>query len=60
MVNTIKSKEFAQICHVSEQTVIRWRSANKGPSFYRIGRSVFYPEQEAKEWAKNYLRTGNV
>ena len=44
--------QLAERWHVHRQTLIRWRSLNKGPSYSKINGRVLYPLAEVEQFEK--------
>jgi hypothetical protein len=44
--------QLAERWHVHRQTLIRWRSFNKGPGYLRINGRVLYPLAEVEQYEK--------
>ena len=44
--------QLAERWHVHRQTLIRWRSLNKGPSYSKINGRVLYPLAEVEQYEK--------
>jgi hypothetical protein len=44
--------QLAERWHVHRQTLIRWRSLNKGPAYLRINGRVLYPLAEVEQYEK--------
>jgi hypothetical protein len=44
--------QLAERWHVHRQTLIRWRSLNKGPSYSKINGCVRYPLAEVEQYEK--------
>lgn len=42
---------------ISTKTMERWRIDGTGPVFRKLGRRVFYTEQDLLEWAASQKRT---
>jgi predicted DNA-binding transcriptional regulator AlpA len=45
----------AERCHVKPQTLAQWRSEGRGPRYLKIGRRVFYREQDIREFLGEQL-----
>lgn len=58
VVGLITTAELAEALGLAEQTLIGWRCSGKGPSFTKLGKSVFYRLADVKAWvAKNVTAT---
>ena len=44
--------QLAERWHLHRQTLIRWRSLNKGPSYSKINGRVLYPLAEVEQFEK--------
>ena len=44
--------QLAERWHLHRQTLIRWRSLNKGPSYSKINGRVLYPLAEVEQYEK--------
>lgn len=49
--------ETAKRLNLSVHTLENWRSAGKGPPFYKIGARVVYDDAEVDEWLASRRRT---
>lgn len=49
-LDLIPVEEFARAIAVAEQTLATWRSAGEGPSFTKLGKTVFYRRADIKVW----------
>ena len=45
--------EFAKRLGKSERTVFRWHTLRKGPRRTKIGRSIFYHEDDIGRWIES-------
>lgn len=43
-------REMSELTGKSRKTLYNWRKEGKGPSFKRVGRTVFYPSDRYDEW----------
>jgi hypothetical protein len=50
IVGLITPKELAEAIGVAEQTLAGWRCSNKGPSFVKLGKGVFYRLADVQKW----------
>ncbi len=46
----IMTKEAASILHRTTGTLERWRREQKGPKFYKNGRSIYYRTSDIQEF----------
>jgi predicted DNA-binding transcriptional regulator AlpA len=53
----LDTKEAAARLGLSPITLEGWRVQGKGPRYLKIGRRVFYPENEIKAFLKDCLRS---
>lgn len=44
------TEEFAELAHVSVQTIYQWHQSGRGPRGFRVGRRVLYREVDIVEW----------
>lgn len=49
MLERLTSAEVAELLGISEATLRTWRSAGRGPSYYRLGR-VLYWRRDVDAW----------
>jgi hypothetical protein len=49
--------EAAVDLHQEESTLASWRSQDRGPPYYKFGRSVFYSRSGNARWKQQQLRT---
>lgn len=49
-LDLIPAEEFAAAIPLAEQTLATWRSAGEGPSYVKLGKTVFYRRADLKEW----------
>lgn len=45
--------EVAEVLDVTPHTLAQWRAEKRGPSFVKLGRSVFYRRTDIEEWVNN-------
>lgn len=50
--NYINEKEAAQYLGLEPQTLTRWRTAKKGPRFYKVGGAVRYTVEDLEAFAQ--------
>jgi excisionase family DNA binding protein len=50
----LSAKELAEVFGVAIDTVLEWR--DRGLSFYRIGKRVWFEQHEVAEFIKTHLR----
>jgi len=50
----ISPAEAQEIFGISENTLANWRSAKRGPQFYKIGGLVKYNAEEFEEWIQGH------
>jgi hypothetical protein len=48
--------EAAKILHQKESTLATWRSAGRGPAYYKVGRRVFYSVADLGDWIASRRR----
>jgi hypothetical protein len=53
----VNEKMAAPIIGVAPMTLANWRCQGKGPSYRKIGRSIFYPLGELLAWRDQYRVT---
>ena len=44
----------------SRKTLQKWRLFNRGPKYYKVGRSVVYDPLEFDDWIRSGARGGDV
>jgi hypothetical protein len=47
---SVLEKQAAPIVGVAPMTLSNWKSQGRGPSYRKIGRSIFYPLWELLTW----------
>jgi predicted DNA-binding transcriptional regulator AlpA len=47
------SNEVADRLKIKPKTLSEWRSAGKGPKFFRVGRTIRYRESEIRSWLES-------
>lgn len=50
VVGLITPKELAETIGVAEQTLAGWRCTQKGPSYVKLGKAVFYRLADVQKW----------
>ena len=51
MNHLLTTREVAERCRVSDNTVRYWRHARTGPpGGFKVGKRVLYPERKVTEW----------
>ena len=51
----IDATEAARLLRQKTQTLATWRSENRGPAFFKIGRAVFYTRGGISDWVKTCI-----
>ncbi|WP_409998740.1 helix-turn-helix transcriptional regulator [Bradyrhizobium sp. SZCCHNS2022] len=46
----IPADEVADALHLRRQTLAAWRTLGRGPSFVKVGRTVFYRRADIEAW----------
>jgi hypothetical protein len=54
---SVPEKLAAPIVGVARMTLANWRCQGRGPSYRKIGRSIFYPLAELLEWRDRHRVT---
>jgi predicted site-specific integrase-resolvase len=54
-IYNIKPAEAASIMNIEKGTLANWRSAGKGPAFFKSGHVVRYSIDDIKEWQSRRL-----
>lgn len=49
-LDLITADDFAQALGIAEQTLAGWRCNKQGPSFVKLGKTVFYRREDLKVW----------
>ena len=49
-LDLITSDEFAATLGITEQTLAGWRCNKQGPTFTKLGKTVFYLREDLKVW----------
>ncbi|MDR1185954.1 MAG: helix-turn-helix domain-containing protein [Bifidobacteriaceae bacterium] len=44
------TKEVAELCRTSQETVRYWRHVGKGPRGFKLGRKVLYRRRDVEAW----------
>lgn len=52
--------ELAAYTGVPKDTLERWRATKSGPAFYKLGRTIRYPESQVLERMESTLRNGDA
>jgi Helix-turn-helix domain len=52
----IPSAETAALLRVKENTLTSWRNQRRGPTFFKIGRAVFYRRADLSDWLASQRR----
>lgn len=47
----LNSEELAATLQVTPDTVQEWRNTGTGPRYCKLGKRVFYREEDVKDWA---------
>jgi len=53
MEELIDTKEVADICHTSPETVRYWVYVNQGPRSFKLGRRRLYKRADVIEWLES-------
>ena len=48
-------EEVADYLNITVRTLARWREANTGPAYHRLGRQVRYRQSELESYLNNTL-----
>lgn len=48
--NLLTTEQVAEILHVSDRTIIRWRNERIGPPWCKLGRQVRYRRESLNNW----------
>jgi predicted site-specific integrase-resolvase len=51
-VTYLRSKDLAELLHLTTRTLSRWRQEGKGPDFHREGRTIFYRSDDVDSWSR--------
>jgi len=46
----LTTEQVAELLHVSDRTVIRWRNERIGPPWCKLGRQIRYRRQSIEKW----------
>lgn len=49
-IGLLTQEDVAALCDVTPHTLAMWRSEKKGPSFVKLGRSIFYRRPDVETW----------
>jgi hypothetical protein len=52
----VSDTEAAKIIHQKETTLATWRSAGRGPAYYKVGRQVLYSVSDLEAWLASRRR----
>ena len=50
------TKEVAELCRTSQETVRYWRHVGKGPRGFKLGRKVLYRRRDVEAWLEDQYR----
>lgn len=53
----VHETDIAAMLGVRVETLWTWRKANRGPSFSRLGRDIYYPVEKFREWVAANTRS---
>lgn len=53
----VPTSKVAEFLSIAEQTLINWRSAETGPPYHKLGRTIRYRLSEVVEWAESQKAT---
>jgi hypothetical protein len=56
IADLVPSDEAAKLIHQEPSTLATWRSAKKGPAYYKVGRRVFYSRADLEAWIASRRR----
>lgn len=51
----LRPSQAAKALSVSPSTLSRWRASAEGPPWFVVGKAVFYPEKEIRQWISDKL-----
>lgn len=49
----VTENELAEALELTAQTLITWRRLKTGPSYVKLGKSVFYREADINQWIRS-------
>ena len=52
----ITTEEAARHLGLKPSTLLNWRSDNRGPAFFKIGRLVYYRRSDLEAWVSTQRR----
>ncbi|MDR3106753.1 MAG: helix-turn-helix domain-containing protein [Bifidobacteriaceae bacterium] len=52
------TKEVAELCRTSQETVRYWRHVGKGPLGFKLGRKVLYRRRDVEAWLEEQYQIG--
>lgn len=52
----LNTEEAAKFLNTTTGTLYVWRSLNRGPFSYKIGKRVYYPVDELQKWVESRRR----
>jgi predicted DNA-binding transcriptional regulator AlpA len=55
-VELVRDGEAAKIIHQKRSTLATWRSAGKGPAYFKVGRCVYYSKADLAAWIASRRR----
>jgi predicted DNA-binding transcriptional regulator AlpA len=56
MPGRLSQRDAAELLGVAESTLAVWRSKNRGPAYYKVGRSITYKLTDIEEWIESSCR----
>lgn len=51
----LRPSQVSEALSVSPSTLSRWRARAEGPPWFMVGKAVFYPEKEIRQWIDDKL-----
>lgn len=55
-IRLLTTDDLAKILQLEPSTLIGWRKTGKGPSFTRLGKTVYYPAAVVTAWINEHLQ----
>ena len=55
----LSPEQLALFLGVNTDTLKKWRSVGKGPTYVKLGRRPLYPRHEVLDWIERQKRNGN-
>lgn len=52
--------DLAHAFQVTQETLATWRSKNFGPSFIKLGKSIFYRFEDVERWVRMFPSAGKL